>query len=80
MTQAAVSQLQQRSDVYLSTLENFVEAMARTSLPDCGSSLIRETKCCLPADNNQDGLQTRAEASTGPIHLWSSRVQAGPRL
>jgi len=27
MTQAAVSQLEQRTDVYLSTLENFVEAM-----------------------------------------------------
>ena len=27
MTQAAVSQLEQRTDIYLSTLENFVEAM-----------------------------------------------------
>ena len=27
MTQAAISQLEQRTDVYLSTLENFVEAM-----------------------------------------------------
>jgi len=27
MTQAAVSQLEQRTDMYLSTLENFVEAM-----------------------------------------------------
>ena len=27
MTQAAVSQLEQRTDVYLSTLENFVEAV-----------------------------------------------------
>lgn len=27
MTQAAVSQLEKRTDVYLSTLENFVEAM-----------------------------------------------------
>ena len=27
MSQAAVSQLEQRTDVYLSTLENFVEAM-----------------------------------------------------
>ena len=27
MTQAAVSQLEQRTDLYLSTLENFVEAM-----------------------------------------------------
>jgi DNA-binding XRE family transcriptional regulator len=27
MTQAAVSQLEQRTDVYLSTLENFIEAM-----------------------------------------------------
>ncbi len=27
MTQAAVSQLEQRTDVYLSTLENFVEAL-----------------------------------------------------
>jgi DNA-binding XRE family transcriptional regulator len=27
MTQAAVSQLEQRTDIYLSTLENFVQAM-----------------------------------------------------
>ena len=27
MTQAAVSQLEKRTDIYLSTLENFVEAM-----------------------------------------------------
>ena len=27
MTQAAVSQLEQRTDIYLSTLQNFVEAM-----------------------------------------------------
>jgi transcriptional regulator with XRE-family HTH domain len=27
MTQAAVSQMEQRTDLYLSTLENFVEAM-----------------------------------------------------
>jgi DNA-binding Xre family transcriptional regulator len=27
MTQAAISQLEQRTDIYLSTLENFVEAM-----------------------------------------------------
>jgi len=27
MTQAAISQLERRTDVYLSTLENFVEAM-----------------------------------------------------
>jgi hypothetical protein len=27
MTQAAVSQLEQRTNIYLSTLENFVEAM-----------------------------------------------------
>ena len=27
MSQAAVSQLEQRTDIYLSTLENFVEAM-----------------------------------------------------
>jgi hypothetical protein len=27
MTQAAVSQLEKRTDVYLSTLQNFVEAM-----------------------------------------------------
>ena len=27
MTQAAISQLEQRTDMYLSTLENFVEAM-----------------------------------------------------
>ena len=30
MTQAAVSQLEQRTDIYLSTLENFVEAMGGT--------------------------------------------------
>ncbi len=30
MTQAAVSQLEKRTDIYLSTLENFVEAMGGT--------------------------------------------------
>jgi hypothetical protein len=33
MTQVAVSPLEQRTDVYLSSLENFVEAMANGWFP-----------------------------------------------
>ena len=48
MSQAAVSQLEQRTDIYLSTLENFVEAMggkrkcSRVSQRESATGLDRE--------------------------------------
>src|SRR5260370_6748951 len=49
MTQAAVSQLEQRTDMYLSSLQNFVEAMGghlelRAVFPDGEVTLLQPAK------------------------------------